>query len=112
MDSAEIGKDLRILQNLAWALDKPLEEALSIVIQNAVRKRDYPKICLACKRPDSCSGCFFQPKDPLSIEEIRDWLWHHPWSHPDWLYAKQGTDKYIEMNRERLSQFIQKEERL
>jgi hypothetical protein len=51
------------LRRIAWALDKPMTEAIEIVIKNITMFIDPKKVCEKCRDNSLCSDCIFSPKN-------------------------------------------------
>jgi hypothetical protein len=55
-------EDSEALWRIAWSLELPMTKALSKVVSLAIRKRDYYRVCDACKDRSKCSICMFRGK--------------------------------------------------
>ena len=60
----------QILRRIAWALEKPMTEAIEIVIINMTRFVDPEKICKKCKDNSLCSDCIFSPQNHKVCNKI------------------------------------------
>ena len=58
------------LRRIAWALDKPMTEAIEIVIRNITKFIDPKKVCEKCKDNSLCSDCIFSPQNHKACNKI------------------------------------------
>jgi hypothetical protein len=54
--------DSAALRRIAWSLGLPMTKTLSKVISLAVGKRDYYRVCDACRDKSKCDTCIFRGK--------------------------------------------------
>lgn len=53
-------EDSATLRRIAWGLGLPMTKALTRIIQHAIRKRDYQRICKKCRDKTHCETCLFR----------------------------------------------------
>jgi len=52
-------KSSQTLRRIAWALDKPMTQALELIIQSFIISVDREKICSKCRDNSICQECIF-----------------------------------------------------
>jgi recombinational DNA repair protein RecR len=55
-------QDSATLRRIAWALDVPMTEAMTRVLEEVAARIDRQRVCAACKDRTSCDVCAFNPQ--------------------------------------------------
>lgn len=58
------------LRRIAWALDKPMTEAIEIVVKNITMFINPEKVCAKCKDKSICRECIFSEENHKSCNQI------------------------------------------
>lgn len=67
------GRSSSMLRRIAWALGKPMTEAIEDVFEYIPNILDKKKVCAGCRDKSICQWCPFNKSNKMEVEKCNIW---------------------------------------